>query len=186
MKHGETEGTENAERDPLDTGRSGGTEKKTEKEMEKEMGKEMGKEMEVEKPQMTLNELSGAVIGAAIEVHRTLGPGFAEAVYARAFAHELRLRGIPFEVQKKVVVTYKDVAVGEGWIDMLVDGRLVVEFKAMEGLHPVHRAQVVGYLKAAGLPLGLALNFGAATMRAGIMRVLLSENPDHDIKGHSA
>ena len=123
-------------------------------------------------PSERIDGLARAVIGAAIEVHRELGPGFLEGVYEEALAVELALRGIACVRQQAVEVWYKGHLVGEGRIDLLVDDGLVVEVKAVETLLPVHRAQVVSYLRATGRPLGLLLNFRAAQMRDGIERVI--------------
>ncbi len=115
------------------------------------------------------------VVDAAIEVHRVLGPGYAEAVYDAALCHELRLRRVAFERQRRVSVHYKGAAVGDGWLDLLVQTCVVVELKATPHLVPAHIAQVISYLKATGLSLGLVLNFGEAQMRTGIRRVVLTE-----------
>ncbi|MFN7146397.1 MAG: GxxExxY protein [Myxococcota bacterium] len=123
-------------------------------------------------PGPELDALARSVIGAAIEVHRELGPGFLEAVYDNALAIEMECRGIPFERQPAVEVRYKGTPVGEGRLDFLVGDRLVVEVKAADRLHPVHRAQVLAYLKFTGAPLGLLLNFKAPTMREGIERIV--------------
>lgn len=123
-------------------------------------------------PDPHLDALANAVIGAAIEVHRTLGPGYPEGVYEEALGVELSLRNIPFVRQQVVQVLYKGVQVGEGRVDLLVGGRLVVEIKTVDALIPVHRAQVISYLKALGQPLGLLLNFRAALLRDGLERVV--------------
>lgn len=123
-------------------------------------------------PDPHLDALANAVIGAAIEVHRTLGPGYPEGVYEEALGVELNLRNIPHMRQQPVQVLYKGVQVGEGRIDLLVGGRLVVEIKTVDALIPVHRAQVISYLKALGQPLGLLLNFRAALLRDGLERVV--------------
>ncbi len=125
-------------------------------------------------PGERLDELAHAVIGAAIEVHRNLGPGFLESVYENALCVELDLRGISFARQHTVSVDYKGHDVGTGKIDILVDGILVVELKAVETLLPVHVAQVISYLEVAGGKLGLLLNFNAAVMKNGVKRVVLS------------
>ena len=91
------------------------------------------------------------MIGAAIEVHRELGAGFAEATYQRALAAELGLRGIPFDEQVPVALTYKSHAIGHGRIDMLIDGRLIVELKAADTNPQLFQRQVVAYLKATSL-----------------------------------
>ena len=125
-------------------------------------------------PSGELDELARAVIGAAIEVHRHLGPGFQESVYEKALCVELKLRGISFERQKAVVVSYKGHDVGLGVIDILVGEKLTVELKNVDVLLPVHSAQLISYLKAIDSELGLLLNFKAPVMKDGIRRVVLS------------
>ena len=99
------------------------------------------------------NDLTHAIIGAAIEVHRLLGPGLLESAYEECLAREFVVRGIPFERQKPSPVVYKDVKLECGYrMDFLVDGKVVVELKAVEGFAPVHEAIVLTYLKALGLP----------------------------------
>lgn len=122
---------------------------------------------------MTPEEASYAVIGAAIEVHRALGPGFPESVYEAALSLELGFRTIPFLRQSPFEVTYRGQRVGEGRVDLLVGACLVVELKAVERIAPVHTAQVVGYLRALDLRLGLILNFNTAVLKDGIIRVVL-------------
>jgi GxxExxY protein len=121
-----------------------------------------------------LDDLAHAVIGAAIEVHRCLGPGYLESVYEEALALELQSRDIPFEKQRPVSVNYKGHPVGEGRLDFLVGGALIVELKAVDALAPIHKAQVLSYLRTTGLHLGLLLNFNVAVLRDGIQRVILS------------
>jgi GxxExxY protein len=116
---------------------------------------------------------SKRVIGAAIEVHRTLGPGHPESVYELAMAVEMELRGIRFQRQAVYSVTYKGSQVGEGRLDFLVEGCLIVELKATEELAFVHMSQVVSYLKATDRHLALLLNFNVPLMTAGIKRVVL-------------
>lgn len=125
-------------------------------------------------PDAELDRLAHCVIGAALEVHRTLGPGFLEAIYEDALCVELSLRRIPFARQVPVGVDYKGNLVGQARMDLLVDGRLVVELKAIECIAPVHVAQVLTYLKAARFRLGLLINFKVAFLRAGIRRVVHS------------
>jgi GxxExxY protein len=137
------------------------------------LNRQDAKHLKVE-PNKDVDRLAHAVIGAAIEVHRHLGPGFLEGVYEEALAVELALRGIPFERQKPVPVSYKGQDVGEGRVDFLVARGLLVELKAVEALAPVHQAQVISYLKATGLHLGLLINFNVPVLRAGIKRVVLS------------
>jgi GxxExxY protein len=125
-------------------------------------------------PDKEVDEIVRKVIGAAIEVHRHLGPGYLESVYEEALAVELNLRGIPFVRQKAIAVNYKGYPVGEGRLDFLIDGVLVVELKAVEAFIPVHTAQVLSYLKATGLQLGLLINFNVSILKEGIQRVVLT------------
>ena len=125
-------------------------------------------------PDPETDQLAKQVIGAAIEVHRHLGPGLAESIYEAALCVEFDLRGIPYTRQFLIGVTYKGVSVGQSRIDLLVDGRLIVELKAVDALAPVHRAQLISYLRIAHLKLGLLLNFNTTLLRQGIQRVILS------------
>ena len=103
-----------------------------------------------------------------MEVHRELGPGFVESVYEGALAVELGQRGVLFERQRPLTVSYKGHAVGEGKVDLLVGGTLIVELKAVEKLLPVHKAQVISYLKANGSSLALLINFNERLLKDGI------------------
>jgi GxxExxY protein len=119
---------------------------------------------------------SDEVIGACIEVHRQLGPGLLESIYEECLCHELALRGLSFERQKPVYVEYKECVVDQGYrVDLIVEGRLLVEIKAVEVLLPIHAAQVVTYLRVARLEHGLLVNFNALTIRSGLRR--LSRTP---------
>ena len=113
-----------------------------------------------------------AIIGAAMEVHQHLGPGFLEAIYERALCHELTLRGIPFDPQHYVDVHYKGLCVGQGHLDLLVDDRLIVELKAVRTVPSQDVARVISYLKATGLELALILNFDAPMLKDGIQRLI--------------
>ena len=113
------------------------------------------------------------IIGCAIRVHRELGPGFLEAVYRNALCLGFKANGIPFEVEKQVVVKYQGVPVALHRLDMVVGQQVVVELKSVVGLEAIHQAQVLSYLKAAGMHVGLLMNFGAATLRAGLRRIVL-------------
>lgn len=126
-------------------------------------------------PSEEVDQIAREVIGAALEVHRILGPGFLESVYENALAVELKLRGIPFQRQRAVGVDYKGEDVGDGRLDLLVADRLVVELKAVDALLPIHSAQVISYLKAIDLPLGLLLNFNVSLMKQGIKRVVYTK-----------
>lgn len=121
-----------------------------------------------------LEELARQVIGAAIEVHRCLGPGYSEPVYDEALAIELALRQIPCARQPTFALDYKGNIVGTGRLDFLIADRLVLELKAVDALGPVHRAQVLSYLQAKKLQLGLLVNFNSAVLKDGIKRVILS------------
>lgn len=125
-------------------------------------------------PDKRLDELARVVVDAALEVHRELGPGFVESVYESALTVELRLRGVDFECQKPVAVSYKGHAVGEGRVDFLVGGALIVELKAVEKLMPVHKAQVISYLKTRGSELALLINFNERLLKHGVQRVVLT------------
>jgi GxxExxY protein len=113
------------------------------------------------------------IIGAAIEVHRVLGPGLLESICEEALCHELGLRGIGCERQVGVDVVYKGVVIKGQRIDILVEGRVVVELKAVSSLPDVASAQVLSYLKATGLKTGLLLNFGAPRLVDGVKRLSL-------------
>jgi GxxExxY protein len=115
-------------------------------------------------PELLYKELTFAVIGAAMEVHKILGPGFLEAVYQSALARELTLRDIPFEQQVRLPVTYKDTLVGDYVADFVIDGKLIVEIKASSQLDKAHQAQSMHYLAATGLRLALLINFGASSL----------------------
>lgn len=120
---------------------------------------------------MGSDELTEAVIGAAIEVHRVLGSGFAERTYERALCIELGRCRIPFSSQVAVKLLYKGEALGEGVVDLLVDDVLVVELKAVDRLHEAHTRQTLAYLHALNKRQGLILNFNAAYLKEGIKRV---------------
>jgi GxxExxY protein len=117
-------------------------------------------------------DLSHKVIGAAIEVHRHLGAGLPESVYRNALSHELTLLGIAHNCEVPVPIIYKGKAVGEGRMDLLVGGKLIVELKAIESLTEVHRAQCIAYLQATHRQLALLINFNVAVLRDGIKRVI--------------
>jgi GxxExxY protein len=106
-------------------------------------------------------DLTDRIIAAAITVHKALGPGFLESIYEQALCIELEHLGIPYERQKRVIPTYRDRPIGEHRLDLLVDGKAVVELKAISGLEPVHFSIVRSYMKAIGVETGLLLNFAA-------------------------
>mgnify|MGYP001197190859 CR=1 FL=1 len=108
--------------------------------------------------------LTYTLIGAAMEVHRVLGPGFLEAVYHAALAHEFSLRDIPFESKKRLPVSYKGGLVGEYEADFVIEDKLILELKAVTTWHPKHEAQAIHYLTATGFRLALLLNFGTPSL----------------------
>ena len=110
-------------------------------------------------------EITFNVIGAAMEVHRTLGAGFLESVYQKALAYELRQRNIQFQEQHSLPVWYKDVIVGEFIADFLIESAVILEIKAIETFHPNHIAQVLNYLTATKLQVALLINFGNASLQ---------------------
>ena len=123
---------------------------------------------------MSVQDLTGSVIGAAIEVHKLLGPGLLESAYEECLAREFVLRAILFERQKAAPVVYKDVKLECGYrMDFLVDGQVVVELKAVEALAPIHEAIVLTYLRLSGCRLGLLINFNVALLKDGIRRLIL-------------
>lgn len=123
---------------------------------------------------MKINEVSQAIIGAAIEVHRALGPGLLESAYEECLARELTLRQMPFERQKPLLLEYKGVHLECGYrIDFLVAEKVLVEVKAVESLLPIHQAQLLTYMKLAGCQVGLLINFHVPVLKNGIKRLVL-------------
>ena len=120
------------------------------------------------------DELSHQIIGASIEVHRTLGgPGLLESIYEAALCHELALRGLSIQRQRPVQVMYKGVRIKEPlFIDVLVEDKVLVEVKAVEKYHPIYETQVLTYLRLTGIKLGLLVNFGAPYVKDGISRII--------------
>ena len=119
-------------------------------------------------------DLTEAIIGAAIEVHRALGPGLLESAYRRCMEHELTLRGIPFRKEVDLPVFYKGLKLECGYrMDLVVDEKIVVELKAVDKLIGVHEAQLLTYLKLSGLRVGLLINFNSAVIRNSIIRRVL-------------
>ena len=123
---------------------------------------------------MNDQELTHSIIGVAIEVHRVLGPGLLESAYEECLAQELTVRGIPFEKQKPLPVVYKGMKLDCGYrVDLLIDGRVVVELKAVEALAPIHDAILLTYLRLSGCKIGLLINFHCAVLKDGIRRRVL-------------
>jgi len=126
-------------------------------------------------PSKEVDDLARKVIGAAIQVHRALGPGYMENVYEEALCIEINDLRIPFERQVKVAVEYKGRKVGEGRLDLLVAKILPVELKAVESHAAIHQAQLISYLKMTHLQLGLLINFNVPILKYGIKRVILTQ-----------
>ena len=121
---------------------------------------------------MSLNELTEKIIGAAIKVHRTIGPGFLESVYQAALAYELEKANIPFEKEKSLPVVYEDIFLDVGFrCDFLIDKRVIVECKAVKDVTPLDHAQLLNYLKITDLQLGLLINFNVRILTSGIKRI---------------
>jgi GxxExxY protein len=119
-----------------------------------------------------LNQISGEVVDAAIAVHSALGPGLLESAYEACLVYELRKRGLKVEAQVPLPVIYESVHLELGYrIDLLVENVIVLELKACESIAPVHRVQLLSYLRLSGSPLGLLLNFHVALMKDGIVRM---------------
>lgn len=120
-----------------------------------------------------LNKITEAIIGAAIEVHRELGPGLLESTYEACLAYELVERGLKIERQKALPVTYREVHLDCGYrIDLVVEDLVIVELKVVERLLAIHEAQLLSYLKLSGAPIGLLLNFNVTELRRGIRRLV--------------
>jgi len=118
-------------------------------------------------------QLTGQIIGAAIEVHKQLGPGLLESTYQACLCHELELRGISFECQKPLPLEYKGIKLECGYrIDLLVAGLVIVEIKSVEALAPIHEAQLLTYLKLTGVKVGFLINFNVVVLKDGLRRLV--------------
>jgi GxxExxY protein len=123
---------------------------------------------------MEINKVTGEIIGAAIEAHKALGPGFLESAYEECLCHELTLRKINFRRQESLPVEYKGVKLDCGYrIDLIIEDLILIELKSIETLLPIHEAQILTYLKLTGLKIGLLINFNVAALRRGIKRIIL-------------
>jgi GxxExxY protein len=117
---------------------------------------------------------TSTIIGAAIEVHRCLGPGLLESAYEECLCHELHLRGMPFKRQVEVPIQYKGLKLDCGYkIDLIVQDTVVLELKSVEKLLPIHKAQLLTYLRLTGKPVGLLLNFNVSLLTNGLIRMVL-------------
>lgn len=123
---------------------------------------------------MEFDQLSNRVIGCALEVHRTLGPGLLESTYEQCLAYELSQLGIPFKLQSPVPVRYKGIKLDCGYrIDLFVDDELIVELKSVDKIMGIHKAQLLTYMKLSGVKIGLLINFNVEILKTGIKRFVL-------------
>jgi GxxExxY protein len=122
---------------------------------------------------MTLDDITGEIVDASIRVHQDLGPGLLESVYEAILSKVLTRRGLTVERQKPVCFEYDGISFDDGFrVDLLVEGRVVVELKSVEKVVPVHSKQLLTYLRLMNLPVGLLINFGAATLKEGLHRIV--------------
>lgn len=129
--------------------------------------------MDVESEKQRINDLTEKIIGCAIEVHRAIGPGLLESAYEECLCFELAQAGIRFERQVPLPVSYKGIQLDCGYrIDIVVEGVVIIEIKAVERIIPVHEAQLLSYLKLYDKPVGLLLNFHAPRLRDGLKRIV--------------
>lgn len=120
-----------------------------------------------------LNALTGAIVGAAIDVHKALGPGLLESAYEACLVYELTERGLAVEQQKPLPLVYKTVRLDCGYrLDLLVEKAVIVEIKAVDELAPIHTAQMLSYLRLSGCPVGLLINFNIEVLKHGIRRII--------------
>ncbi|PYS43194.1 MAG: GxxExxY protein [Acidobacteria bacterium] len=123
---------------------------------------------------MEKNEISGAVVDAAMKIHSALGPGLLESAYAACLKHELVKRGLKVACEVPLPVVYDDVRLDAGYrLDLVVEDTVVVELKAIEALAPIHQAQIISYLKLSGKPIGLLINFHSLHLKDGIKRFVI-------------
>ena len=121
-------------------------------------------------------ELTGTIIGAAMEVHSHWGPGLIESIYEKSLAHELSLRNVEVKRQVRIPLKYKDLELGDDYaLDLLADGKVIVELKVVKELAPIHEAQLMTYMKLTKCPIGLLINFNVLKLREGIRRLSLVE-----------
>ena len=120
-----------------------------------------------------LNRITEGIIGAAIEVHRNLGPGLLESAYQAALEYELRQRGYQVETQKPLPMLYKEIKLDAGYrLDFLVNGKVIVEIKSSDGISPINHAQILSYLKLSGCKVGLLINFNVKLLKNGVKRFI--------------
>ena len=123
---------------------------------------------------MEFDELSGKIIGCAIEVHKNLGPGLLESAYERCLSYELIAAGLRHDMQKELPIDYKGLKLDTGYrIDMIVENEVIVELKSVDKVLPIHEAQLLTYMKLAGIKVGLLINFNVKKLKEGIRRFVL-------------
>ena len=123
---------------------------------------------------MEFDELSNKVIGCALEVHRNLGPGLLESTYEQCLAYEMKAAGMAFKLQLALPVEYKNIKLDCGYrIDVLVDNSIIIELKSVDKILPIHQAQLLTYMKLAGISIGLLINFNVKYLKDGIKRMVL-------------
>ena len=121
---------------------------------------------------MEIDDLTGKVISAAIEMHKSLGPGLLESAYEECLCREMDLKGISYERQKELPIEYKGVRLNCGYrLDVVVAGKLILELKSCDVLEPIHEAQLLTYLKLTGIKVGLLINFNVPVLKNGIRRI---------------
>jgi GxxExxY protein len=123
---------------------------------------------------MEFDELSGKIIGCAIEVHKNLGPGLLESAYERCLSYELNAAGLKNETQKELPIDYKGMRIDSGYrIDLIVENSIIVELKSVDKILPIHEAQLLTYIKLSGVKIGLLINFNVTKLKEGIKRFVL-------------
>ncbi|MDQ7818550.1 MAG: GxxExxY protein [Melioribacteraceae bacterium] len=123
---------------------------------------------------MEINQITSEIIGAAIEVHKHLGPGMLESAYEECLCYELSNRGLKFEKQKPIPIVYKEIKLDYGYrADLIVENQVVVELKSQDAILPVHEAQILTYLRFANKKIGLLINFNVTVLKNGIKRFIL-------------
>lgn len=126
-----------------------------------------------------MNQLTEKIIGACIEIHKTLGPGLLESAYEECLCHELKSLGFGFERQKPLPVVYKEVRLDCGYrLDLVIEKKIILELKALESLLPIHEAQLLTYLKLTGITLGLLINFNVPVLTKGLKRIVNNYHDD--------
>ena len=122
---------------------------------------------------LRVNDITGSIVNSAMKVHTILGPGLLESAYQACLAHELRTRGLSVATQVALPVIYEGQKLEVGYrIDLIVDGRVVIEVKSVESIHPIHEAQLLSYMRLSGINVGLLINFNGLHLRDGIKRMV--------------